>query len=65
MLKMVKENKNKALSSYLLSGINIRKMITDESVFPQNVSNISEFNVIKISKRPIFKIQPKEMKDRD
>lgn len=58
---MAKENnKNKALSSYLLSGINIRKMIADESVFPQNVSNISEFNVIKISKRPIFKIQTKD-----
>lgn len=49
-------SRTKTVSSYLLSGINIKKMIADESDLAHDIPNLADATIIKINKRPIFKI---------
>jgi hypothetical protein len=58
LLKISKNStKSKAVSSYMLSGINIKRMIQDEMASENNASDIS---IIRVNKRPIFKLKEKE-----
>ena len=55
MIKTSKQsNKSKAISSYILSGINIKRMIQDEL---STDSNFNDLNIIRVNRRPIFKIR--------
>lgn len=63
LLKVGKNStKSKAISSYMLSGINIKRMIQDEMA-PE--SNASDLSIIRVSKRPIFKLKDKEKIEAD
>lgn len=55
--------RSKAVSSYLLLGFNIKKMMIDEISEHEEVSNISEAKIIRIGKRPIFKIHTREKEE--
>jgi vacuolar-type H+-ATPase subunit F/Vma7 len=58
LLKISKNStKSKVVSSYMLSGINIKRMIQDEMASENNASDIS---IIRVNKRPIFKLKEKE-----
>lgn len=55
MIKNTKQpNKSKAISSYILSGINIKRMIQDEL---STDTNFNDLNIIRVNRRPIFKIR--------
>lgn len=62
LLKISKNStKSKAVSSYMLSGINIKRMIQDEMA----ENNVSDVSIIRVSKRPIFKVRERAERDRD
>jgi hypothetical protein len=55
--------RGKTNTSYLLSGINIKKMVAEELSQLEEGNNISEHNIIKIGRRPIFKVMTKEKEE--
>jgi hypothetical protein len=62
LLKVSKQStKSKAVSSYMLSGINIKRMIQDEIA----ENNVSDVSIVRVSKRPIFKIKEKAEKEKE
>lgn len=61
MIKDKNRSKSKAFSSYLLSGINIKKMIQEE--LNQEIN--SDISIIRVNRRPIFKIKDKDRGDKD
>jgi len=48
------KNKSKAISSYLLSGVNIKKLIQEEIVQDNQVQDL---NIMKVNRRHIFRIK--------
>lgn len=62
LLKVSKQStKSKAVSSYMLSGINIKRMIQDEIA----ENNVSDLNIVRVSKRPIFKVKERSEKEKE
>lgn len=62
LLKVSKQStKSKAVSSYMLSGINIKRMIQDEIA----ENNVSDISIVRVSKRPIFKVKEKAEKEKE
>lgn len=62
LLKISKNStKSKAVSSYMLSGINIKRMIQDE----MSENNASDISIVRVNKRPIFKVKEKEKGEKE
>jgi hypothetical protein len=57
MIKTVKQGgRGKAVPSYLLSGVNIKRMVAEELSRHEETCNVGGSNIVKIGKKPIFKI---------